>query len=221
LFTRFEVRQNVADSKNTVDEDSDDVEETSSTGDNDSQGDDTSTGDRSGRSTSTSQVTLTRKGSGAKEAPPFKWKLIGESQGAIITLFKAVERVEVETQHDRARSEGYYSNLRVVDISEKIVQPPSARRLLQVEPPPGKGQPKAIRKRTRRKGAVSKPEKISVAAKPAPKPKKKVVKSARAKKKTAKKTKTAKTRKSGATAKGVKRKTTAAKSRRKASARKK
>lgn len=77
---------------------------------------------------SDSSSPVPRRAPGTKEIIPFRWKLLGESHGAILTLFKSVERSETEAQYQRAHDEGYYSGLRIVDIDEKTVQPPSAQR---------------------------------------------------------------------------------------------
>ena len=45
-----------------------------------------------------SQASAGRKTSGPKDAVPFRWKLVGKSHGVVLTLFKAVEREEVEAQ---------------------------------------------------------------------------------------------------------------------------
>ncbi len=68
-----------------------------------------------------------RKTPGVKEPPQFAWKVIGKSGEAIITLFKSVEREEVEDQYKRLSRDGYYTDLEIVDISHKTVQPESVR----------------------------------------------------------------------------------------------
>ncbi len=68
-----------------------------------------------------------RKGPGTKDVPPFEWKLVGEANGVILTLFKAVERDEVEAQHVRLTKDGYYTKLRILDVNEKLKQPASAK----------------------------------------------------------------------------------------------
>jgi hypothetical protein len=74
---------------------------------------DGSDGQKSG---SVSPPSAPRRAPGTKEIIPFQWKLLGESRGAILTLFKSVERSETEAQFDRARDEGYYSKLRIVQL---------------------------------------------------------------------------------------------------------
>lgn len=83
-----------------------------------------------------------RKGSGAKELPAFKWKIIGESGSVILTLFKSIEREEAETQLDRLSREGYYQDLRIVDIDHPIKQSASAKigafRTMESKPKPSR-----------------------------------------------------------------------------------
>lgn len=64
-----------------------------------------------------------RKPASAKEVIPFEWKLIGESYGVALTLFKAIERADVEAQLGRVDREGYYRNLRILEANEKVKQP--------------------------------------------------------------------------------------------------
>lgn len=66
---------------------------------------------------------------GVKEPIIFKWKILGASEGVILTLFKSVEREEADAQLERLGKEGYYKELRIVDVNEKVVQP---------KPPPPK-----------------------------------------------------------------------------------
>jgi hypothetical protein len=63
---------------------------------------------------------------GAKEPIIFKWKLLGTSDGVILTLFKAVEREEIEAHLERVTKEGIYTDLRIVEAGEKVVQTKSA-----------------------------------------------------------------------------------------------
>ncbi len=71
-------------------------------------------------------VPIRRKAPGAKEVPAFEWKLVGEANKLALTLFKAVEREDVEAQRARVDREGYYKNLRIMGIDEKIIQPSRA-----------------------------------------------------------------------------------------------
>jgi hypothetical protein len=64
---------------------------------------------------------------GPKEAPPFKWKLIGHANSMALTLFKAAERDDVEAQFERIRKEGYYTNLQILDVNTKVEQPPQPK----------------------------------------------------------------------------------------------
>ncbi len=71
-----------------------------------------------------------RRAPGTKEPIQFLWKLVGHSAGFALTLFKAVEREEVEAQLARIHREGYYTDLKVLDINAKVIQPtprPAAR----------------------------------------------------------------------------------------------
>lgn len=65
----------------------------------------------------------TKKPLGAKEVIPFKWKLIGISGGMALTLFKSVEREDVDAQYERVRKEGHYADLRILDIDAKVAHP--------------------------------------------------------------------------------------------------
>lgn len=60
---------------------------------------------------------------GTKEVIPFEWKLVGVSQGIVLTLFKAVERADVDAQYERVKREGYYTDLRILNINEEVKQP--------------------------------------------------------------------------------------------------
>ena len=44
-----------------------------------------------------------------------------------LTLFKAVEREDVESQYERVQRDGYYKNLRIMGIDEKVIQPAPAK----------------------------------------------------------------------------------------------
>jgi len=63
---------------------------------------------------------------GVKEVIPFAWKLIGRSGDLFLTLFKAIEREDVEAQLERVRAEGYYVDLRVLEANAPIKQPKGA-----------------------------------------------------------------------------------------------
>ncbi|HNQ22057.1 MAG TPA: hypothetical protein PKK06_03085 [Phycisphaerae bacterium] len=74
---------------------------------------------------------------GPKEAPPFTWKLVGESSGLVVTLFKATDRAEVEGQLERVRKDGYYTNLQVVPIEPT----PGAAKQVKVGKSPAEAAP--------------------------------------------------------------------------------
>ena len=69
------------------------------------------------------QPSSAKKSPGTKEVIAFKWKLVGESYGVALTLFKAIERPDVEAQLTRVDREGYYKNLRILEADEKVKQP--------------------------------------------------------------------------------------------------
>lgn len=73
---------------------------------------------------------IARRAPGAKEVIPFQWKLLGECRGVILTLFKAVEKDEVEAQYERLARDGYYGKLRITGAEEKIKQRASAKAAL-------------------------------------------------------------------------------------------
>jgi hypothetical protein len=58
-----------------------------------------------------------------KEPIIFKWKLIGTSNNMTLTLFKAVEREDVDAQYERTQREGYYTDLKILDADAKVDQP--------------------------------------------------------------------------------------------------
>jgi len=60
---------------------------------------------------------------GTKEPIIFKWKLIGTSNNATLTLFKAVEREDVDAQFERTQKEAYYTNLKILEADAKVEQP--------------------------------------------------------------------------------------------------
>jgi len=60
---------------------------------------------------------------GVKEVPAFKWKLVGTASYSTLTLFKAVEREDAEAQLERVLRDGYYQDLKIVDIDAKVQQP--------------------------------------------------------------------------------------------------
>ena len=79
-------------------------------------------------STASSTATApAKKPLGAKEIIPFAWKLVGTSQNTVLTLFKTVDRGEAEGQLVRLQNDGYYTDLRVLEIDAKVVQPKGAK----------------------------------------------------------------------------------------------
>lgn len=64
---------------------------------------------------------------GAKEIPPFKWKLMGRSGDMYLTLFKAVEREEVEAQFERMSKDTYYRDLKILDADTVVPQSAQVR----------------------------------------------------------------------------------------------
>lgn len=60
---------------------------------------------------------------GVKEPIVFKWKLIGTSNNMAMTLFKAVEREDVDAQFERMQREGYYTDLKILEADAKVEQP--------------------------------------------------------------------------------------------------
>lgn len=60
---------------------------------------------------------------GVKEPIEFKWKVLGSVPGAVLTLFKAVERMDADSQFERLQKEGYYKDLQVVEATFKVEQP--------------------------------------------------------------------------------------------------
>lgn len=69
-----------------------------------------------------------KKSLGQKEVIPFEWKLIGDAEGYSLTLFKAIEREEVESQFERVQKEGYYKNLKILTNDAKVPQTKSAKK---------------------------------------------------------------------------------------------
>ncbi len=170
------------------------------------------TGDTPAKGTTYAAKPGGKKPLGAKEVPRFEWKLLGESHGMILTLFKAVDLAEVEAQLERVRKEGYYTHLRIVEADMKIKQPKP--------PKSAKKATKAV-KTTRTAAATAKRTKKAT-AKPAKSTKKvtKATPSAPRAKASATKTATSKAPRE-TTTKATKKKAPAAKSTKKATAKKK
>lgn len=126
-----------------------------------------------------------RKSLGVKEPIVFKWKVIGRSGSTFVTLFKSVEREEVEAQLERLTRDGYYTNLQILEASAKVEQPPQpkeAKKAKAKEAPakpvekaaPVKASaPKAVAKAvvTKKTSSAKQPEKSAAkAGKSKPKP---------------------------------------------------
>lgn len=129
-----------------------------------------------------------KKPVGVKEVIPFAWKLIGQANGLYLTLFKSIEREDSDAQLERVQRDGYYTNLRVMPVNEKVEQPKPAKGAKKSDAAHTKESQKTFGTRTvakqpaaekEPKGASSKsakelreaaksPNRILVAAKPAP-----------------------------------------------------
>lgn len=97
----------------------------------------------------------TKRPLGVKEVIPLKWKVVGESSGLVLTLFKSVEREDSDAQLERLTKDGFYTNLRILDVAEKITQ--------TIKPEPAKArEPRARAPKT---AAETSPGKKSRAAK--------------------------------------------------------
>ncbi len=90
---------------------------------------------------------------GAKEIIPFEWKLLAKSGGLVLTLFKAIEREDVEAQLERVRREGYYTNLRIAGADEKVKQTKNAKAVAALVQP----EPKELKPAKRSRKTGSKP----------------------------------------------------------------
>jgi len=71
---------------------------------------------------------------GVKEPIIFKWKLIGTSHNTTLTLFKAVEREDVDAQFERTQREGYYTDLKILEADAKVDQPPQPKGMKKASP---------------------------------------------------------------------------------------
>ena len=143
----------------------------------------------------------TKKPLGTKEVIPFEWKLIGESEGMILTLFKAVDRAEVEAQMERVQREGYYTNLRILEADVPLKQPHPVEIPAKSAKPVNKSARAARPKRAAAKQGTAKsaaPKRSTKASRPS---KSKGARKRAKKKPIAKKKKTAKKRYASAAAK--------------------
>ncbi len=123
---------------------------------------------------------------GVKEVIPFAWKLLGDAcDGMTMTLYKAVEREEVEAHLERSTRDGHYENLRIVAADELVVQPKVKSPLHFINTPKSASPEKVAVKTTKTK--VIAPKVVRVKRKKvAEKSTKKAVKKVAAKKKTKK-----------------------------------
>lgn len=71
---------------------------------------------------------------GVKEPIIFKWKLIGTSHNMTLTLFKAVEREDVDAQFERTQKEGYYTDLKILEADAKVEQPAQPKGTIKAGP---------------------------------------------------------------------------------------
>jgi len=97
-----------------------------------------------------------RRGMAAKEVIPFAWKLVGYSCGTAVTLFKAVERDDVEVQLLRVQRDGYYKDLKVLDVNTKVVQPATASVAHAKKAPVKKAAKPAAKKTIAKKSSAKK-----------------------------------------------------------------
>lgn len=70
---------------------------------------------------------VVKRALGVKEPIEFKWKVLGSVPGAVLTLFKSVERMDADSQFERLTREGYYKDLQVVEALFKVEQPPQPK----------------------------------------------------------------------------------------------
>jgi len=59
----------------------------------------------------------------AKEPPPFKWKLVAESDGFNVVLLKTIEKKDARTALENLKEQGYYDRLVIHPIEAAIPQP--------------------------------------------------------------------------------------------------
>lgn len=78
---------------------------------------------------------IAKRSLGVKEPIVFKWKIVGQAHGIILTLFKSVEREDADAQLQRLQGEGYYKDLQIVEAGAKIVQPATAKAALKKTAP--------------------------------------------------------------------------------------
>jgi len=102
---------------------------------------------------------------GVKEPIIFKWKLVGTSNKTTLTLFKAVEREDVEAQFERTQREGYYTDLKILEADEKVDQPAQPKGTKKSIPRIERGSKKSISTATRTEVAK---RSVSPSRKPTP-----------------------------------------------------
>ncbi len=81
---------------------------------------------------------------GTKEPIVFKWKLVGTSNNTTLTLFKSVEREDVDAQFERTQKEGYYTNLKILEAEAKVAQPPPPKGVTKSPPRVERGGKAAV-----------------------------------------------------------------------------
>jgi hypothetical protein len=123
---------------------------------------------------------------GVKEPIVFKWKVVGTSQGTVVTLYKSVEKEESEAQVERLRKEDYYHDVRLLEASAKVEQPAKPAKKSGRPEPAGKivsaaSKPAEAARKASRPGAAKKPVKAKPTAKPSKAIKKKTVSSSSSK----------------------------------------
>ena len=117
-----------------------------------------------------------RKSLGVKEPIVFNWKIVGRSGNMNVTLFKSVEREEVEGQLERLTRDGYYTHLQILEAKAVVEQPPQPKeaKKAKVKEAPAKAPERAAAKSTplRIPGKPAEPKKTKPKKsdeKPAPK----------------------------------------------------
>ena len=125
-----------------------------------------------------------RKSLGVKEPIIFNWKIVGRSGHMNVTLFKSVEREEVEAQLERLTRDGYYTHLQILEAKAKVEQPPQPKeaKKAKVRVAPAKAPERVAAKSTplRIPGRPGESKKVK-SAKPAAKSSAKANKAARSK----------------------------------------
>ncbi len=67
---------------------------------------------------------------GQKEVIPFGWKVVGQSGGVALILFKSIERQDAEAHYERLAAEGYYQKLAIMENTAVVRQPKGAPKLV-------------------------------------------------------------------------------------------